>query len=72
MLVNLLIAIAIGAVSGWLAGILMKSKGSLLRNIILGIVGGLLGKFLFGLLGISFGGICSWCLLNYLSCKIIF
>ena len=55
-LVGLVIAIALGAVSGWIAGIIMKSEGSLLRNIILGIVGGAVASVLFGLIGISFGG----------------
>ena len=33
-LVNILVSLLIGAVAGWLAGKLMKSEGSLLRNII--------------------------------------
>lgn len=47
----------IGAVAGWLAGLLMKGKGfGLLGNIVIGCIGALLGGFLFGLLGISSGG----------------
>jgi uncharacterized membrane protein YeaQ/YmgE (transglycosylase-associated protein family) len=47
----------IGAVAGWLAGLLMKGKGfGLLWNIIIGCVGALLGGFLFGVIGISAGG----------------
>ena len=53
-LYNILVAIIIGAVSGWLAGIIMNSKGSLLRNIVLGIVGGFVGSYLFNLLHINF------------------
>ena len=34
----------------------MNSKNGLIRNIILGIVGGFLGSFIFDLLGISFAG----------------
>ena len=34
----------------------MKSKRSLLRNIILGVVGGFVGGLVFDLLGISFAG----------------
>lgn len=50
---GLLIFIAIGAVAGWLAGILMKGRGfGLLGNIIIGIVGAIAGGFLFGLLGL--------------------
>jgi uncharacterized membrane protein YeaQ/YmgE (transglycosylase-associated protein family) len=51
---GLLIYLAIGALAGWLAGTIMKGRGfGLLVNIILGIVGAVLGGFLFGLLGIA-------------------
>ena len=50
---GILISIVIGAVCGWLASILMKSKGGLLFYIITGILGGFLGSFVFGLLGIG-------------------
>jgi uncharacterized membrane protein YeaQ/YmgE (transglycosylase-associated protein family) len=44
----------IGAVSGWLAGQIMKGGGyGLLGNIILGIVGSLVGGWVLGLLGVS-------------------
>lgn len=56
-LTALLIFLAIGAVAGWLAGLLIKGGGfGLLFNIIIGIVGALIGGYLFGLLGISVGG----------------
>ena len=55
-LVNILIALLLGAISGWLAGKIMKSEGSLLRNIILGIIGGVLGSVILGLVGISGNG----------------
>lgn len=55
---ELIVFLAIGALAGWLAGILMKGGGSgLLVNIIVGIVGAVLGGFVFGLLGISMGGL---------------
>jgi len=54
---SLLIFLAIGAVAGWLAGQLMRGGGfGLLGNIVVGIIGAVLGGFLFGLLGISAGG----------------
>lgn len=44
----------IGAVSGWLAGQIMKGGGfGLLWNIILGIVGSFVGGWVLGLLNIS-------------------
>ncbi|MBR6019850.1 MAG: GlsB/YeaQ/YmgE family stress response membrane protein [Lachnospiraceae bacterium] len=53
-----LVTILVGAVCGFLAGNIMGSKDKgLLMNIILGIVGGALGNFVFGLIGISFHGL---------------
>lgn len=52
-----LVFLVIGAVAGWLAGLLMKGKGfGLAGNIVIGIIGALVGGFLFGLLGIYAGG----------------
>ena len=54
---DFLIYLAIGAVSGWLAGLIFRGGGfGLLWNIIIGIVGGviggwLLGPFLIGIFG---------------------
>ena len=56
-LVSIIIAIIMGGISGWLAGIIMKSNNGILLNIILGIVGGAVAGALFGLIGISFNGI---------------
>jgi len=53
---NLLIFLAIGALSGWLAGSIMRGGGfGLLGDIIVGIVGAEVGGYLFGLIGISSG-----------------
>jgi uncharacterized membrane protein YeaQ/YmgE (transglycosylase-associated protein family) len=53
-----LIFLAIGAVAGWLAGVILKGGGfGLLVNIVVGILGAIVGGFVFGLLGISAGGI---------------
>lgn len=55
---SLLVFLAIGAVAGWLAGILVKGGGfGLIGDIVVGIVGALVGGFVFGLLGISAGGL---------------
>ena len=55
---TLLIILAIGAVAGWLAGIIMKGGGyGLPGDIVIGIIGAFIGGFLFGLLGISAGGL---------------
>jgi uncharacterized membrane protein YeaQ/YmgE (transglycosylase-associated protein family) len=55
---SLVIFLVIGAVAGWIAGLLMRGGGfGLLGNIVVGIIGALIGGFLFGLLGISAGGL---------------
>jgi uncharacterized membrane protein YeaQ/YmgE (transglycosylase-associated protein family) len=57
-LTSLLIFLAIGAVAGWLAGVILKGGGfGLLVNIVVGILGAIVGGFAFGLLGISASGI---------------
>jgi uncharacterized membrane protein YeaQ/YmgE (transglycosylase-associated protein family) len=51
-----LYVIIIGAVAGWLAGLIFKGGGfGLFGNIIVGIVGGFIGFWLLGKLGISLG-----------------
>lgn len=47
----------IGAIAGWLAGVLMKGGGfGLIVDIIVGIVGAFIGGWLSGVLHISLGG----------------
>ena len=53
---GLIMSIIIGALAGWIAEKLMKFDTGLLMNIVLGIVGAVVGNFLLGLLGMSFGG----------------
>ena len=53
---SIIISLLLGGIAGWLAGLIMNSKGSVLRNIFIGIIGGFLGNWLFGLIGISFAG----------------
>ena len=51
-------SIIVGILAGFLAGKLMRGGGfGCLWNIILGIVGGLVGNWLFTLLNISWGGL---------------
>jgi uncharacterized membrane protein YeaQ/YmgE (transglycosylase-associated protein family) len=55
---ELIIFLAIGAVAGWLAGMLMKGRGfGLIGDIIVGVIGAVLGGYVFDLLGISAGGL---------------
>lgn len=52
-LVSILLWIILGGVAGWIASIIMKKNAQMgtLANIVVGIVGALLGGFVVGLLG---------------------
>ncbi len=50
---SLIISIVIGAVIGWVASLIMNSKGGAIRNILVGIVGSALGGWVASLIGIS-------------------
>jgi uncharacterized membrane protein YeaQ/YmgE (transglycosylase-associated protein family) len=52
----LIMTLVMGAVSGWLAGHLMRGHGlGLVRNIVVGVIGAFIGSWLFGVLGIRVG-----------------
>ena len=58
MIINLMVFIVTGGLAGWLAATLVKGRGfGPVGNIILGVVGSLLGGFLFDFFGIQPGGI---------------
>ncbi|EJL86939.1 putative membrane protein [Herbaspirillum sp. CF444] len=49
--------LVIGAIAGWLAGVLVKGGGfGLLVDILVGIVGAFIGGWLAGLFGVGVGG----------------
>jgi uncharacterized membrane protein YeaQ/YmgE (transglycosylase-associated protein family) len=51
---TILIWIIVGAVAGWLAGLVVRGGGfGLVGNIIVGIIGAFLGGWLFGAIGLS-------------------
>jgi uncharacterized membrane protein YeaQ/YmgE (transglycosylase-associated protein family) len=53
----LLTILLIGAIAGWLAGLIVKGYGfGLLGNIIIGIIGAFVGTWLLARLGVSLGG----------------
>lgn len=55
-IVSVVLWLAIGAVAGWLAGRMMKGGGfGLIGNIVIGIIGSLIGGFLLGGLLSSLG-----------------
>jgi len=55
---NIILFLLIGIAAGWLAGQIMKGKGfGLVGNLIVGVVGALLGGYIFGALGVSAYGL---------------
>lgn len=53
---SLVVFLIIGAIAGWLAGLIVKGYGfGLLGNIVVGIVGAFIAGWLFPTLGISLG-----------------
>ncbi len=55
MLVDLILWILLGAVAGWIASIIMKRDAQMgaVANVVVGVVGALLGGFLFNLVGLT-------------------
>ena len=54
---DLLWFLLIGVAAGWLASQIMKGGGSgPVTDLIMGVIGSILGGFLFGLLGLSVNG----------------
>lgn len=53
----MILSLIIGGIAGWLAGLIMKGDGyGIIVDVILGIVGGWVGRLLFGILNLHFGG----------------
>ena len=50
---NIIAWLVVGAIAGWAAGKVMKSKQGLATNIIVGIIGGFLGGFIFDVVNIA-------------------
>jgi len=55
---ELLWFLIIGVLAGWLAGQVMKGGGyGIIGDLVLGVVGAFVGRWIFGLLGIAAGGL---------------
>ena len=53
---SIIMMLLIGAIAGWLAGLIMKGSGmGFIINAVVGIVGAFVGSYLFGLIGFSVG-----------------
>lgn len=54
---NLVVFLVIGALAGWLAGVVMKGRGfGVLVNMVVGVLGAYFGGWLLPRFGIAFGG----------------
>jgi uncharacterized membrane protein YeaQ/YmgE (transglycosylase-associated protein family) len=54
---TIIIILAIGAIAGWVAGLVFKGEGfGLLGNIVVGILGSFVGSWLLPKLGVHIGG----------------
>lgn len=54
---SLIVALVIGAIAGWLAGVVVKGGGfGLVGDIIVGIIGAVVAGWLFPMLGVNLGG----------------
>lgn len=55
---SLLFFLIIGALAGWIAGVIAKGRGfGLLGNIVVGVIGAVLGGFVFRAVGIASYGL---------------
>jgi len=54
---SIIIFLVVGAIAGWLAGLIVKGRGfGLVGNIVVGIVGAFIAGFLLPRLGLAIGG----------------
>lgn len=56
-MIELLWFLLIGLAAGWLAGQLMKTGGGMLTNMIVGVIGAVLGGWLFRYTPMASGGL---------------
>ena len=58
---SIVVWIIIGGLAGWIGNMIMKTEGGLLKNIVTGIVGALIGGFVMSFFGASgFTGFNVW------------
>jgi len=72
MLSGLIWAVVIGFIAGWLAGKVMKGGGyGVPMDIALGIVGGVIGRVVFGLLGLSASSVTGSIIVSFVGAVIL-
>jgi uncharacterized membrane protein YeaQ/YmgE (transglycosylase-associated protein family) len=71
---SLIIWLVVGVVAGWLAGLVMKGSGyGVLGDLIIGLIGAVIGGFLFSAIGWSSGGLLGSILVAFVgACVLIF
>ena len=68
----MIVTILVGLIAGFLAGQITRGSGyGLLMDMLLGIAGGIVGRFLFGLVGIHASGIIGSILLALVGAEIL-
>ena len=68
----MIVAILVGLIAGFLAGQITRGSGyGLLMDILLGIAGSIVGRFLFGLIGIQATGFIGSILLALVGAEIL-
>lgn len=64
--------IVVGLIAGWLAGKVMKGGGfGVLMDIVIGMIGAVIGGWVFGLLGIFSGGLIGSILVAFVGAVIL-
>lgn len=62
---SIIVFLIVGAIAGWLAGLIVSGFGfGLLGNIVIGIVGAFIAGFLLPRLGIGMGGGIVWAIIH--------
>jgi uncharacterized membrane protein YeaQ/YmgE (transglycosylase-associated protein family) len=57
MILGILWTLFLGGIAGWIACKFMNSEGSMVKNIILGLIGGVVGSVVLGIIGIHGSGL---------------
>ena len=72
MLSGLIWTVVIGLIAGWLAGKVMKGRGyGVLMDIVLGIVGGVIGRSVFGMLGLALWNVIGSIIVSFVGAVIL-
>ncbi len=55
--IGIIVFLLVGLIAGWLASHIMRSGFGLIGDLIVGVIGALIGGLLLGALGVSFSGL---------------